>query len=186
MREGFGTLCAILGLMLWTGAASAATLAGSVVAVSGSCTSQGRPLRNGDAVQVSDAVAVQEGGHLKLRMADGSEISVGPDSLMTVINYTAGGAGREAKLSLAQGVLRVVVAPVAGPSMFEVSTAVGTASARSGSADWFIVAESGSAQVGVLAGTVDLTSAATRGSVSIPAHWGTRLEGGLAPTLPRV
>ena len=178
--------CALLGLMLWMGAASAATLTGTVVAVSGSCTAHGRALKTGDAVQVSEAVDVPAGSHLKLRMADGSVISVGPDSLMTVIGYNVGGAGRQANLSLAQGVLRAVVAPVGGPSTFEVSTAVGIASVRSGSADWFIVAHAGSAQVGVLAGTVDLTSAATSSSVAIPAHWGTRLEGGLAPTLPRV
>jgi len=38
----------------------------------------------------------------------------------------------------------------------------------------------------VLAGTVDLTSIVTGQSVSIPAHWGTRLEAGLDPVLPRL
>ncbi|HME25900.1 MAG TPA: FecR family protein [Acetobacteraceae bacterium] len=186
MRKEFGTLCTMLGLVLWIGAASAAAPTGTVVAVSGSCTAHGRALKSGDAVQLSDTVDVPAGGHLKLQMADGSVISIGPDSNMTVLSYNVGDAGRQANLSLAQGVLRAVVAPVGGPSTFEVSTAVGTASVHSGSADWFIVAEAGSAQVGVLAGTVDLTSAATRGSVAIPAHWGTRLESGLAPMLPRV
>jgi hypothetical protein len=186
MRTEFRTLCAMLSLVFWMGTASAVAPTGTVVAVSGSCSAHGRTLKSGDAVQVSDMVDVPANGHLKLLMADGSVISVGPDSNMTVISYSIGGAGRQAKLSLAQGVLRAVVAPVGGPSTFEVSTAVGTASVHSGSADWFVVAEAGSAQVGVLAGTVDLTSAATRGSVSIPAHWGTRLESGLAPTMPRI
>ena len=108
-------------------------------------------------------------------------ISVAQGSSMTVISYNVDGAGRHAKLSLTQGVLRAVVAPFGGPSTFEVSTAVGTASVRSGSADWFIDAQAGSAQVGVLAGTVDLTSAARGRSVSIPARWGTRLEAGVTP-----
>ena len=85
-----------------------------------------------------------------------------------------------------QGLLRAIVTPVAGPSRFEVSTALGSASVRSGSADWFIEAQPGSARVGVLTGIVDLTSAATRRSVSIPAHWGTRLEAGRDNVPPRV
>jgi hypothetical protein len=56
----------------------------------------------------------------------------------------------------------------------------------SASADWFIKGQPDSGQVGVLAGTIDLRSAVTGESVSIPAHWGTRLEKGLNPVLPRV
>jgi hypothetical protein len=185
-RKLVGTLFAILGLMLWVGAAPATELAGTVVAVSGSCTAHGRALKSGDAVQVSDTVDVPTGSNLKLQLTDGSQISVAQGSSMTVISYSVDGAGRQANLSLAQGVLRAVVAPFGGRSTFEVATAVGTASVRSGSADWFIVVQAGSAQVGVLAGTVDLTSAARGGAVSIPAHWGTRLESGLAPMMPRV
>ena len=59
-------------------------------------------------------------------------------------------------------------------------------SVASESADWFIRAQAGSAQVGVLTGIVDLRSTTTRQSVSIPAHWGTRLETGLDPVLPRI
>jgi len=180
-----GTLFAILGLMLWADAAPAVTPAGTAVAVSGSCTARGRALKPGDAVQAGDTVDVPAGGKLKLRMADGSVISVAPGSSMTVESYYVGGAGRHVKLSLTQGSLRAVVAPVGGPSTFEVSTAVGAAAVRSGSADWFINAQPGSAQVGVLDGDVDLTSAATGRLVSIVSHWGTRLEAGRDPVPPR-
>ena len=115
-------------------------------------------------------------------MADGSVISAASDSRITVANYENARSGRAIKLLLAHGLLRVT--SVARP--FEVSTAVGTAAVGSDSADWFIKAEAGSAQVGVLAGTVDLTSSTTGASVSIPAHWGTRLEAGRAPVPPRV
>jgi hypothetical protein len=184
-RKLVGALFALLGLMLWADAAPAATLAATVVAVSGSCTARGRALKPGDAVQVSDTIDVPAGGKLKLRMADDSVISLAPGSNMTVVSYNRGGDGRHAKLSLTQGLLRAVVAPVGGPSTFEVSTAVGTASVRSASADWFIGAQAGSAQVGVLVGNVDLTSAASGRSVSIPGRWGTRLEAGRDPVLPR-
>jgi hypothetical protein len=180
-----GVLFAIFGVMLFVGAA-AATPAGTVVAVSGSCTDRGRVLKLGGTVQISDTVDVPEDGNLKLQMADGSVISVAPGSSMTVASYNYGGSGRHVRLSLTQGLLRAHVTSVTGPSMFEVSTAVGTASVGSDSADWFIKAQAGSAQVGALAGTVDLTSTVTGQSVSIPAHWGTRLESGLDPVLPRV
>ena len=184
-RKLIGTLFAILSLTLWAVAAPAATLAGTVVAVSGSCTDHGRVLKSGDAVQVSDTVNVPAGGHLQLRMADESVISIAPGSSMTVASYNVDAAGRYVKLSLTQGLLRAHITPIGGPSTFDVSTAVGTASVRSGFADWFIKAQAGSAQVGVLDGTVDLTSAATGQSVSIPSHWGTRLEAGLDVMPPR-
>jgi len=103
-----------------------------------------------------------------------------------VTSYSIDGSGRNVRLRLMGGALRAQVTSVTGPSTFEVSTAGGTASVGSASADWFIKAQVDSAQVGVLAGTVDLTSIVTGQSVSIPAHWGTRLEAGLDPVLPRL
>ncbi len=141
-------------------------------------------LKSGTAVQVGDAIEVPADGRLKLRMADGTVISIASGSSMTVASYTVGSTGRDAKLSLARGLLRAIVAPIEGSSTFEVATAAGTASVHS--ADWFIEAREGSVQVGVLAGTVDLTSAATKRSVSIPARWGTRLEAKRDPVPPRV
>ncbi len=171
--------------MLSGGTASGETLAGTVLAVSGPCTAHNLPLKPGDGVHVRDTVNVPSGGNIKLRMADRSVILVAPGSSMTVASYNVRGAVRHAQLSLSQGLLRLLVTPVAGPSTFEVSTAAGTASVRSGSADWFIAAQNGSAQVGVLAGTVEVASAVTRRSVSISTHRGTRLEVGHDPALPR-
>jgi hypothetical protein len=180
-RKLLEALLAIFGLILWTGAA-AATPAGTVVGVSGSSTDRGRVLNHGDTVQIGDTLDVPAGGSLKVRMADGSIISLASGTSITVANYDSAGSGRAAKLWLTQGLLRVT--SLTRP--FEVSTAVGTASLGSDSADWFIKAESSSAQVGVLAGIVDFTSNPTGESVSIPAHWGTRLEPGRAPMPPRV
>ncbi len=185
-RELIGALFAILGLTLWAATAPAAAPAGVVLALDGSSTAHGHALQRGEAVQVGDMVDVSAGGHVKLRMIDGSVISLAPGSSMTLTRYQVVGALRDARLLLAQGVLRVVVTPVGGPSTFEVTTQVGTASVRSNAADWFVRAQSGSGQVGVLTGTVAFTSAATRRSVSIPAHWGARLEVGLQPVPPRV
>jgi FecR protein len=186
MRRKFvSMLFAIFSLMLLADAASAITPAGTVDAVSGSCTAHGRVLKRGDVVQVSDTVEVPAGGKLKLRMADGSLISIAADSSMTVASYDIGSAGRHAKLSLTRGLLRAVVVAVGGPSTFEVSTAVGTASVRSADADWFIESQPGSARVGVEAGTIELTSATTGRSAKIPANWGGSQMAGLEPALPR-
>jgi hypothetical protein len=187
MRRRFvSMLFGIFSLMLLADAASAATSAGTVDTVNGSCTAHGRVLRQGDAVQVSDTVEVPAGGKLKLRMADGSLISIAADSGVTVASYDIGSAGRHAKLSLTRGLLRAVVVTVGGPSTFEVSTAVGTASVRSADADWFIESRPGSARVGVEAGTIELTSAATGRSAKIPSNWGGSQMAEREPALPRL
>jgi len=180
-----GVLFATLGLMLWADTA-AATPAGTVVAVSGSCTDHGRVLDRGDAVQVGDTIDVPTGGNLKLQMTDRSVISVAPDSSMTVVGYSIDAPSRNVRLSLTRGALRAQISSIRDPSTFEVATASGTASVASASADWFIKAQPDAAQVAVLVGTIDLRSAVTGDSVSIPARWGTRLETGLDPVLPRI
>src|SRR4029077_141391 len=106
-------------------------------------------------------------GKLKLRMSDGTVISLAAGTRMTVAAYQtdAGGQRQNAQLSLAQGLIRAVVAPVDHPANFEVSTAVGTAGVRS--TDWFIEAKPGAVQVGVLSGSVVLRSGATQREVTI-------------------
>jgi len=183
-RKLVGVLFAIFGPIFWA-VAAAATPAGTVIGVSGSCTDHGHVLSRGDAVQIGHTLDVPADGNLTLQMADGSVISVAPGSSMTVASYNYGGSGRHVRLSLTQGLLRAQVSSVTGPSTFDVSTAAGTAAVASASADWFIRTQTGLAQAGVLAGKIDLTSTATGESVSIPAHWGTRLEAGRSPVPPR-
>src|SRR5690349_2242263 len=182
-RKFIGAAFEIFGLMLWT-SAMAATPAGKVIMVSGSCTDHGHVLKPGDSVQIGDSLEVLADSHLKLQMVDGSVISVAPSSSITVERYNVA-SGRDVKLLLTQGVLRAKVSSVTGPSTFEVWTAVGIASVDSAAADWFIKRQSDAAQAGVFTGKIDLTSTATGQSVSIPTHWGTRLEAGRDPLPPR-
>jgi hypothetical protein len=164
--------------------------AGTVVGLSGQCVLESAgartPLRLGQVVQVTDTVDVPEGAKLKLRMGDGSVVSVAPGSRMTISAYVVNAAGQRenAHLSLGQGLLRAVVAPVERPASFEVETAVGTAAVRS--TDWFVEVQAGGMQVGVLTGSVDMVSRTTRRGVLIPARWGGRLEAGRDPVPPRV
>jgi hypothetical protein len=164
--------------------------AGSVVGIQGQCMVErnggAAPLRLGDKVAVTDTVEVAADGKLKLRMSDGSIISLAAGTKMTIATYQtdASGQRQSVQLSLAQGLIRSVVAQVDHPSAFEVSTAVGTAGVRS--TDWFIDVRPGSAQVGVLSGNVALRSNATGREVDIPARWGARLEAGRDPVDARV
>ena len=85
-------------------------------------------------------------------------------------------------LRLNNGLLRLdVPEPGPGPS---VTTRTSVARLRGGGA-WLIASVAGGAtQVGTLSGSLTLANSAGR-SVSVPAGWGSRLEPGLAPTLPR-
>ena len=180
----------VAALLLLSGGLGLAAPAGSVVGLSGNCVvesgGQRAPLRIGQQVQVTDTVDVPADGKLKLRMTDGTVVSVAAGSRMTVSSYAtdASGQRQSAQLSLAQGLVRAVVAPMGQPATFEVNTAVGTAAVRG--TDWFIEASPGAAQVGVLEGSVSLTSAATRRTETIPARWGARLEAGRDPVPARV
>jgi hypothetical protein len=184
-----GALIAAAIVLLSTSFARAAP-AGTVVGLFGGCfveTGGSRSVAKiGQPVQVGDTVDVPADGKLKLRMSDGSVISVAAGTRITIAAFTVDAAGQrqDARLSLGQGLLRAVVAPVEHPASFEVDTAVGTAAVRS--TDWFVEGSATAMQVGVLTGSVDMTSAATKRRETIPARWGARLEAGRDPVPPRV
>jgi hypothetical protein len=182
-------VAAALWLMLSPSLALAAP-AGTVVGLSGATVVESGGARGavklGQVLQVGDTVEVPADGKLKLRMTDGSVISVAAGTRLTIAAYGVDAAGQrqEARLSLAQGLLRAVVAPVERPASFEVNTAVGTAAVRS--TDWFVEALPNAMQVGVLSGSVEMASAATKRPETIPARWGARMEAGRDPVPPRV
>ena len=140
----------------------------------------------GDAVHVGETLEVAAGAKLKLLMNDGSVIAIASGGLLTIADYRVGDGGesRDATLSLSEGLLRAVVSTLKGPPHFEVDTATGVAAVRS--TDWFIEAQPGSTQVGVLEGRVSLKSVATGKEIVIPAHWGARVEAGRDPVPARV
>lgn len=178
----------LLALLFLSPVAAAAPQAGEVLVLSGACTvesgGQRNPLKPGDAVRVGDTIEVPQGGKLKLRMSDGSVIAAASGTRLTIEAYEADGQKRDARLTLGTGLLRAVVASLAQPSRFEVATASGVAAVRS--TDWFVEAQPGSTQVGVLSGSVSLSSVATKKAVTIPARWGARVEAGRDPVPGRV
>jgi hypothetical protein len=180
---------AVLALAGAREAASAGPQAGEVLALFGQCSGEAgggrKPLKPGDAVHVGETLDVAAGAKLKLRMNDGSIIAVASGRL-TIADYRVddGGASRDARLSLGAGLLRAVVSTLKGTPHFEVDTATGVAAVRS--TDWFIEAQPGSTQVGVLEGRVSLKSVATGREIVIPARWGARVEVGKDPVPARV
>ncbi len=164
--------------------------AGSVLALRGTCLlddhGQKTPLKPDDVVHVGDTIEVASGAKIKLRMVDGSVVAAGSGSVLTIARYAAEQAGskRDVVMSLASGLLRAVVAKATQPSTFEITTATGVAAVRS--TDWFIEAKPGKTRVGVLKGTVILTSLATHHDMKIPARWGSRVEAGHDPIPARI
>jgi hypothetical protein len=182
-RAPIGTaLTTVFILLLSVSPAAAQTPAGSVVGVGGQVSldrgGQRFPLAIGTPVFVGDTFQVPDGAKVKLRMSDGSILSVAPGSTLRIDGFDASGR----RLSLGGGLLRSVTVPTGQP--FEVSTAVGTSGVRS--TDWFVEAMPGYQQTAVLSGSVALTSRSTGGSVTIPAGMGSRLDAGLNPLPPRV
>jgi hypothetical protein len=183
---------AIAVALLWLCAgAGLAAPAGTVVGLGGECVVESgggtrTALKLGQPVEIGDIVDIPADGKLKLRMVDGSVISLAAGTRMTIAAYAADSTGRrqDARLSLIQGLLRAVVAPVEHPANFEVDTAAGTAAVRS--TDWFVEASATEMRVRVLRGSVALTSAATKRSETIRAHWAGRLEAGHDPAPPRI
>ncbi len=165
-------------------------MAGSVVGLAGLVIldrgGQRYSPRLGDPVYVDDTLEVPAGAKMKLQMSDGSVLALAPGTVLRIDAYVVNSYGQRqsAGLSLGQGLLRSVTAPVDRPAAFEVNTAIGNAGARS--TDWFVEAVPGYQQVAVLTGSVLLTSRATGGAVTIPAGWGTRLDAGQGPMPPRV
>jgi hypothetical protein len=184
------TFAGFILVLLCLGAARAADTAGNVVAIVGDCfvEAEGKrtPLKMGEEVHVADTLDVPANARLKLRMNDGSIVSVASASQMTIAAYStdADGKRHEAALSLTQGLLRAVVTPVDRPSTFEIKTAVGAAGARS--TEWFVEMQPGQMVVGVVAGTVVLKSAGTGAEVTIPAGSGASAVPGQDPTSPRL
>jgi hypothetical protein len=178
---------AIALLILWSATASAAPDAATVLTFKGDCSVEADGhstiLKLNDPVPVGATVVVPDGAKLKLRMVDGSVVSVASGSRLTIAVATSRPEMRDVELSLATGLLRAVVTPAAPNSRFEVDTAVGVAAVRS--TDWFVRTGAGAMQVGVLSGVVNMESHATKHSVNIPANWGSRLEAGKDPVRPR-
>jgi len=163
--------------------------AGTVVGVAGQCLidrgGQQLALTLNSAIDVGDVIDIPADGKVKLRMTDGSILSLAPQTNLTVTTYTVNPQGQRQNvvLTLGAGLVRAVVALGQQPSSFEVKTATGSAAVRA--TDWFIEANSAGTGVAVLRGGVDLkTTAASGGEVLINAGQSSSITVGANPTPP--
>jgi hypothetical protein len=184
------SVLAAAALLAMSAAIAHAGSVGTVVGVNGTCIlesgSNRAPIALGASVQAGDTVEVASDGKLKLRMTDGSVVAVAAGTRLTIAAYTVtdGGQRQDAKLSLGQGLVRSIVSHAEPAANFEVDTAVGTAATRS--TDWFVETSPTGDRIGVLTGSVIVTSTATRHTVTVTAHQTTRLERGHDPAPPRL
>jgi hypothetical protein len=118
--RAIAAIVAILVLAGMRGAASAGLQAGEVLALFGQCSVEAgggrKPLKQGDAVHVGETLEVATGAKLRLRMNDGSVITIASGGRLTIADYRVsdGGESRDATVSLGEGLLRAVVATLKG------------------------------------------------------------------------
>jgi len=159
-------------LMLLLRQPAVAETCGEVLALSGSAlietNGQQRQAALGDPVQVGDTINVSQDARLRLRMGDGSIVTLAPGTQMTVGKYDVDGGGirHDAELTMAAGLLHAVVSAGGGVPNFEVKTATGVAAVRG--TDWYVDSQGNRTQVYVVTGEVSLTDPAGHGPVMIP------------------
>ncbi len=108
---------AVFLLCLCSGLAEAGPLAGSVVGIAGQAfvdrSGQRYGLRLGDQVFVDDTFTVPAGAKLKLRMNDGSVMSLADNTTLRIDAYVLNSYGQRqsAGISLGGGLVRAVTAP---------------------------------------------------------------------------
>jgi hypothetical protein len=150
----------VVGLALFDLAGSPPAVAaegGQVTVASGASflttNGQRNQLKMNDTVHVGDIVETQDGAKLKLSMADGSVLSLGANSRLTITAYTADPAiSRDVQLGLDAGLMRAVVARSGANARFEVDTPTAVATVRS--TDWFIEATPQLTTIRVIEGSV--------------------------------
>jgi hypothetical protein len=113
----------------------------------------------GDALLIDDRVTTGPNARLKIAFLDGSTLALAASSDLSLDRFIfkANDRSRDAAVTLAKGVLRLVAAKAAPGSAFAVAT--GTAVAASRSTDWLVSATANGTEVIVIEGEVDVSEA---------------------------
>lgn len=92
------------------------------------------PLAAGDPIFEQDLIVTGADGRAKIRFEDGTTLSIGSGSQLSVVEYlgpTAAESGRRGVLSLLVGIVRAIVSPHADRPGLDIDTRVAVASVRS-------------------------------------------------------
>ena len=159
---------------------------GQVVRQQGSVTvlraTGGGTLQLGAPVFQGDSILTGPDSKIRIAFADGSELTVGPDSEVLLDEYAVTGAGhRQAGfLTLLRGIARAAVAGAAGAAPFSIRTRLAVASARS--TDWLTEAARERTSVFVAEGSVAVQGAGGGAGVLLAAGYGTDVLPGQPPS----
>lgn len=154
-------------------------VSGLVTVHSGSVLSQGA---TGMRLRRGDRIATGAGGRAEMTLADGSRVTIGEESEVTVSTFLPQQRGaRAAVLELLKGIVRAVV-PAGNWDRFEIRTATAIASVRS--TDWLVDFDGRRTGVFVFSGAVGVSNEAGAGAVLLQPRQGSDVVGGQLPTQP--
>lgn len=138
-------------------------------------------LVRGAALRSDDQIVTGINARLRIACGGGVEITIGPDSSVSMRSIAEAGGGRSL-IDLIGGILRVALAPHFARDRFELRTPTAVAAARSTA--WITEAGATSTAVFVLDGEVTVRSLQTGAAVEVPAGFGTDVAAAAAPTPP--
>jgi len=181
-------ITAALAVLMAAGAAAAAEKAGDVVSVRGKAQIERQGGRSDarirDALQESDSVVTKDKARLKMLFRDDSVLTLGANSRLNIRKYLYSPENKRAEsiYELADGRLR----SVAGGPGFKVTTPTAFAAARGTVFSVSYDAETGTTEISVLEGAVEVRNIndAIPGSQVVVAGQSTTVAGNKPPTTP--
>lgn len=140
-----------------------------------------RALRLGASIYTGDKVITRANAKVAIEFRDGSTLSVGSDTKVTVSEYAPEGRKRGI-LTLLLGIIRTHLSEI-WQDGFDVRARAAVASVRS--TDWVTEAREDRSSVFVVAGTVAVRGVADGAEVVLGEGFGTDVETGGAPSQPK-
>ena len=142
------------------------------------------PAVTGTALQQGDAIATGPQGRAEVVVSDGSTVTLGAGTTLSLASLTAPASGPgQAFLDLIEGILRIALSGERPWHSFEVRSATAVASVRS--TDWIIDATRVKTGVFVVDGRVAVTGREGAGEVTLTPGQGTDVLIGGLPGAPK-
>ena len=149
-------LCVVIGLPAVT-AHAAEDSVGTVSKLRGQARvsrgGQNVMLAEGTTIQASDGIVTGPDARLKIQFKDGSIITLGENSKLTIDKAKFEGGKRDIAATLLDGVVRAAVAKAGAGSNFQVSSSLVTSAARG--TEWIVSIKDHTTSLLVLEGTVN-------------------------------
>lgn len=139
-------------------------------------------LARGAALRSDDQLVTGAKARLRIGCSGGVEITIGPDSSVSMRAIAEAGSGGRSLIDLIGGILRIALAPHVDRNRLELRTPTAVAAARSTA--WVTEADAAKTAVFVIAGEVSVRSRQTGDAVGIPAGFGTDVAASAAPSAP--